>query len=168
MAALDLTTALKDYLDSVQSSLDDGWTDGVTVEGGPVVYPSITGYAALSSETKDALRFGFLLTFAALEKNRAAVSWTVATLESGWTATAGFQAPSYRLEGDVVRLRGTATGTAGPIVTLPVGYRPPAKVRFAVAGAPTGLQIEITTAGVVTATSSTEVSLDGIAFSLTV
>lgn len=169
MAALDLTAGLKAYLDSVQTSLDDGWTDGVTVEGGPVVYPPITGYAALSSDTKNALRFGFLQTFAALEKNRGGLPWIVATLASGWAPTVGYEEPGYRLEGDVVRLRGTVTGTSGTITTLPVGYRPPGRVRFSVAGAGASgsVNVEIASTGVVSVAASTQVSLDGIAFSIT-
>lgn len=62
-------------------------------------------------------------------------AWIQATMQNGWTHFAG-QPISYRKVGDVVSIRGRASGSATwvAIFTLPVGYRPPYDVIFAVGG----------------------------------
>jgi len=58
-------------------------------------------------------------------------AWTSLTLGTGWTQRATWEPVAVRKIRDVVSLRGTvnwAGGGANPIVTLPVGMRPPAYV----------------------------------------
>jgi hypothetical protein len=53
-------------------------------------------------------------------------TWVPLTLASGWTATSGYPAPSARLQGDTVLLKGVATnGTGGASLapgTVPIGH----------------------------------------------
>ena len=63
-----------------------------------------------------------------------ALSWQNVTFESSWfNWGSGYQTVQYRLEGDMVRVRGLArkngAGTAGEtIFALETGYRPPLRV----------------------------------------
>lgn len=109
--------------------------------------------------------------------------WIDLPLSSGITAYgAEYQAPQYRKKSDTVCLRGVTNGaTAGiavwsfaateqTIATLPVTYRPPARLIFAGAGNPERSidRIDITSAGEIIVNrnnSDSWVSLDGICFS---
>jgi hypothetical protein len=91
--------------------------------------------------------------------------------QNGWVNYTALATPvaSYRLQANVLRLRGTVTGGSGAtIVILPSGYRPTAILNFAAASYnPTGtaIPLDITSAGLVTVgTTGYNVSLDGITF----
>lgn len=65
--------------------------------------------------------------------------WTPVVFNAGWANAGvfGLSNCQYRRVGDVVQLRGTATGVApavipGNIFNLPAGFRPPALLQFAV------------------------------------
>jgi hypothetical protein len=100
-------------------------------------------------------------------------SWIQATLVNGWV-TSGV-VPSYRRIGDIVYLRGAASGTAASagstILTLPVGYRPPANVNTPVVAASSTLSfIAIDTNGNVIPTSGANkdyISVSNVQFSVT-
>lgn len=53
-------------------------------------------------------------------------AWTNVTYQNGWVSAAGYQAVSYRKVGDIVYMRGTATGSSHSVAmcTLPSGFRP--------------------------------------------
>ena len=55
--------------------------------------------------------------------------WTALPLASGWVAYSTEATPMYRLNGDMVELKGIATRESGTttnvFATLPVGFRPP-------------------------------------------
>ncbi len=94
--------------------------------------------------------------------------WTAPTLAGTWANTAGVQAAQYRKVGDVVSLRGAVSGGTGTIFTLPVGFRPPADLRFGTSANAAFGTVTITTAGVVALASgsATAVWLD-TSFSIT-
>ena len=64
--------------------------------------------------------------------------WTNAALLNGWTQSGGWQTVQYRKVGDMVHIRGSATGgpaTSGSVVlNLPAGFRPPAQLSFPTEG----------------------------------
>lgn len=146
---------------------------GVNVPGGSGVnpVPPFAGYADFSAAIKVAVRQSSVALLAAMAPS----PWVDMTpLTGAWVNEGGaFQTPQYRKEyPDAVRLRGTVQSGAGTIFTLPVGFRPPADVRFACAnGTPTDPAfITVTSAGVVSLVSgnNTQVSLDNIVFGATV
>jgi hypothetical protein len=100
-----------------------------------------------------------------------APTWTALTLANGWTATAGFEVPSYSKDAHgIVRLRGVSTrGTADTIATLPAGYRPAAREVFNVwrQDVDAHAEIEVASTGVVSSTSGGQLSLSGIAIQAT-
>lgn len=54
--------------------------------------------------------------------------WITATIQSGWSAIAGYQPPRYRKVGDKIEVEGAVQNTSGadnatPAIILPVGYR---------------------------------------------
>lgn len=60
-------------------------------------------------------------------------AWTALTLTAPWTNLgSGYQNAQYRMNDDVVEIRGVITGgvLGSTIATLPVGFRPPAKINI--------------------------------------
>jgi hypothetical protein len=90
------------------------------------------------------------------------------TMTNSWSGVSGYQSPSYKKTGEgLVKIRGTiGGGTAGQSAfTLPTGYRPGAKLRFAAATDGTPGIIVVDVDGSVTPTSFTNsISLDQIIF----
>jgi len=106
-----------------------------------------------------------------------APTWqAAATTDSGWTTISSFNnswvagtvAPSYRLIGSVVYLRGAISSGTGlaTAFTLPSGYRPSTTIALpTVNGSGTAIQIAISTGGAVTPNvTGTNVSLDSVRF----
>jgi len=60
--------------------------------------------------------------------------WTGVTFSNGWNNMSGWSPVQYRKMGDMVYLRGNATGgTVGTVAfTLPVGFRPPGHLSFTI------------------------------------
>jgi hypothetical protein len=98
-------------------------------------------------------------------------AWTAVTFTNSWVNFgAGEQDVEYRKIGDLVFVRGAMkSGTVGSAsFTLPVGFRPPAIVYFAVPSNSLYGQFRISSAGAATLTSGSNVSalLDGVSFSI--
>lgn len=99
--------------------------------------------------------------------------WQALTLASGVSALAGSFAPSARLRGDTVTLRGVLTGTSiSTWATLPVGLAPASDVSTAIrvmASNGSGV-LSITTGGALTSganlTGAQTAYLDGVNYSL--
>jgi hypothetical protein len=110
-------------------------------------------------------------------------TWHTASLATGFTTSAGDQAPRYRLEGiagGVVRLDGVlftsaATAADATAFTLPTGYWPLKRQRFVGSTNASGYTtvgsalVAVSTAGVVSVTPATnaagqQIVLDGIVF----
>lgn len=105
---------------------------------------------------------------------RLAASWIAVTFAGTWANFGGgYNNVQYRKIGDIVYVRGLATGGAAApstICTLPAGFRPPASVLWATS-ANGGLGIvSVDSAGVVRmlgGASTTALGLDAIRFSTT-
>lgn len=109
-------------------------------------------------------------------------AWTALPLSGGaGIYGAPFNVPQYRLNGDVVELRGLMSLPASPdtaagavVATLPVGFRPPAQHRFVTISTLSGSAIDGFTPVNVTATGTvfpgsackSYMFLDGIRFSV--
>jgi hypothetical protein len=103
-------------------------------------------------------------------------TWKGVSLAAGWANFgAEYDVAAYRLEGGRVHLRGLVTRTDGlppaksPIGTLPVGYRPPKRLIFAVNGGPQVTRVDVAANGQViwisgTANEKDFTSLDTISF----
>lgn len=77
-------------------------------------------------------------------------AWTNVTFLNGWLNYGSpYQVVQYRRVGDIVSLRGIAKGGAAfvPIFTLPVGFRPPGQIQFAVDAGNAHGNVEIRTNG---------------------
>ena len=121
--------------------------------------------------TGEILTAGNMVTY--IEANLAFLygdgGWTAPTYTNSWV---DYGAPNlvggFRLVGIWVQLRGTIkSGTIGSACfTLPAGYRPTATAAFAVPSNSLFGMVTVTSAGVVTPTvgSNVSVSLDGIHF----
>jgi hypothetical protein len=99
-------------------------------------------------------------------------AWTAPTFTNSWVNFGStLQVAQYRKRNDVVELRGAIKlGTIGTgAFTLPVGFRPPADIAFAVDSQGAYGRVDVTSAGVVTPSfgNNASVRLDGIAFSVT-
>jgi len=96
--------------------------------------------------------------------------WHALPLTSPTINYPGYQAASYRKQGDQVCLRGLIDKAGGTIAVLPATYRPPALNMFVAMGGNNGEadRIDIQTNGdvkVIVNTGSTWTSLEGICFS---
>jgi hypothetical protein len=79
-----------------------------------------------------------------------ATPWTGVTFQNGWVNFGGaYQTAQYRKVGDVVQVRGVIkSGTVGSIAfTLPVGFRPPAKLQIGQESNQVHSYVEVDTAG---------------------
>ena len=141
---------------------DSGWRlQSVTNYGG-----SVTPWFANSLSVSKSLQAGTL-----------GDTWTAVSSGSNWqNYGSGYQTAQYKKFGDQVYLRGLATSNANSwttyptILTLPVGYRPPARLIFEQTGNNSvAVRVDITSSGLVqwvaAGAGSGYISLDGISFS---
>ena len=141
---------------------DSGWRlQSVTNYGG-----SVTPWFANSLSVSKSLQAGTL-----------GDTWTAVSFGTNWTDYgSGYQTAQYKKFGDQVYLRGLATSNANSwttyptIFTLPVGYRPPARLIFEQTGNNSvAVRVDITSGGLVqwvaAGAGSGYISLDGISFS---
>lgn len=94
--------------------------------------------------------------------------WTALTLINSATSTSGYT-PSVRLQGDVVRFKGTVTVTSNPtFATLAATFRPGTDLQLAVgfSGSISSLTAFHTSGSLVGASTSGTYSLDSITYSL--
>jgi hypothetical protein len=102
-------------------------------------------------------------------------AWTAVTFQNSWANYgSGWQTAQYRKIGDIVYLRGLIAGGASATTafTLPVGFRPPSSLLFAVDKETlTHGRLDVLSSGNVApswlAGSSAYFGLDGIQFSVT-
>ena len=136
-------------------------------------------------EEQAALQVETLKRITALERAASAGgggagTWTAPTFEFNWVNYGGiYQVAQYRLDGDVVTIRGhvkngSTNSILYPIFTLPVGHRPPATMTywihcyFTIVGSYYGmLRIEPTGEVWVTSSYNQGVLLNNISFSIT-
>lgn len=96
--------------------------------------------------------------------------WCNLTLQTGWvwySATGIFATPQYTKSADgVVTLKGLITGGTGTIATLPVGYRPAARLLLEAPSNSASARVDIDASGNILfmTGSNTWFSLDGINF----
>jgi hypothetical protein len=115
-----------------------------------------------------------------LEAGLLAGSWEAPSLGAKVEESAAGQTVRCRKEngGAIVRLRGAAKVRSGQtlsigetVLTLPVGFRPPALVQCVAVTSATATSFSIATSGVVTLAASTaatvEIALDNITFNIT-
>lgn len=166
----------------IDYAIDQAYDGGVASITDPsnIIVAALGGYTDFGEDIKKVLRQNVSVLLAAFLTTSYGDIWhTVGgpgepPFESTYTAPLGsFQVPQFRLEGDVVRLRGAASGGAvgNNVFTLPVGYRPPAALRFSIATASTtnpGYVNVLTDGSIVCFVGSpSQLWLDGISFSIT-
>ena len=186
---------IKRFIDTTSATLTDGSVIAMkadqrihldaTVNNDPIgvpMAPNVTdtwiGYDSASGAVLTSLAAGKKVGV----KNAAGTftadptAWATPSLSSSWVSDtgAGESAPQYRrdISGKVI-FRGHASGgtSYSSLFTLPVGFRPPHRMRFVVMTLAGIATITIDTAGVVyvldaAGTSPKYVSLDGISFDL--
>ena len=91
-------------------------------------------------------------------------SWLNVTLINSWVTIAGQQVPQYRKLGDLVFLRGVCRSGSDAAFSLPVGFRPPVSLTFAVGSSGTPGTMQVGSNGDVTLISgaSTAFHLNGV------
>ncbi len=112
---------------------------------------------------------------AELDRRETPEPWNTPTLENGWVSFGGSaETPGYRKEPlRLVRLKDSVkngtVGTATPIFTLPVGYRPPGNCYFAIASTSPTIAAVLADGqvAVYSSASNAHVALDGVVFPVT-
>jgi len=151
----------------LEADLESAMAQGITGTGldssfvhhpttNPFPYAGVT-----DASLKEKIKRGWKLSFAAFMKHWPSVTaWVAPTLLNSWANEAGYEVAGFRTEGSRVFLKGTVNGGAASSVAfvLPVGSRPPAKVR-----APGG-GLEVAADGSVTLLTTGPVGLDGFSF----
>jgi hypothetical protein len=99
-------------------------------------------------------------------------AWQTATLTNGWVTSFGapYPAPSYMIDSTGrVHFRGTITAGSGPIMTLPVDYRPAYLWRIPTQsnGAPALLSVNSSGVVDILSGSATDLELAGVSFDMT-
>jgi len=170
---LSLTAAQSALLAQADAAMKNAFESGVNNSGaGPLIVNPLNGYAAFTDETvRTLLRKGYTLTVAGILSGLYEAFTDVSVFTNSWVAFgSGLTAPGFRRAGPRVELRGTMkNGTVNsPAFTLPSGYTPSATIRFPVASNGALGIVEITSGGLVTLTSGSNVSvsLDGINFGI--
>jgi len=116
----------------------------------------------------DSVLHALFATLKEVETSTTPEDWIAVSYLNSWVDfAAGYQGVEYRLVGDLVQVRGTCkSGTPGatnPIFTLPAGYRPPARHRFAgVINGAVAAEVDVKATGdvVVVHGTATSVSLE--------
>lgn len=128
--------------------------------------------AILDASDTSSSSLGRFKTLPALQFARINLTWYDVSYCSGWAGYGGgYYNPNYNKVGNHVALRGQikrASGTGAAMFTLPVGYRPSAKVRLLVITDSGPGYIEIETDGNAKYISGGVgwISLDGLLFTL--
>lgn len=155
---------------AIDIDLHNAYKDGVTDSPPTVSLLPFPGYTDQSPATQKIIREAAAsLLFATI----APQPWQTPTFLGAWANEgAPWQVAQYRKEfPDIVRLRGVVQSGSGAIFNLPVGYRPPADIKFFVVGSTTtgasSVLVEASTGNVsLISGSSTQLQLDGICFSV--